>query len=111
MARTVASPILDMPPITSVSPDWYLVGDSHNRTDTGDSHKLLADPVAAYDLEKCLVQRIVLPLQRRARQEHRSGDLLQHRVIGDEFVDARLKAPLRHFAELQSEAAQDAAHA
>ena len=25
MARTIASPLRDMPPITSVSPDWYLV--------------------------------------------------------------------------------------
>jgi hypothetical protein len=57
------------------------------------------------------VEHIVLLLQRRARQKHRSSDLLQQRVIGDQFADARLKAPLRHLTELQSEAAQDATQA
>src|SRR5215468_7610909 len=136
MARTIASPIRDMPPITSVSPDWYLLGVNPNSgpapfdflircgsstavlyviatisTDTWCGHKLPADLVAAYDLEKRLMEHIVLTLQRRARQEHRSSDLLQHRVIGDKLAHARLKGSLRHFTELQSEAAQDAAQA
>ena len=32
-------------------------------------------------------------------------------MIGDEFTDPRLKAPLRHLAELEAEAEQDAAQA
>ena len=87
-------------------------------SDTVDQNDVAASVVAAmapWALTQCSTialaeaKAVVLTLQRRARQEHRSSDLLQHRVIGDEFVDARLDTPLRHLAELQSEPAQDAA--
>src|SRR5262252_267237 len=135
MARTIASPIRDMPPITSVSPDWYLLGVNPNSGPApfdflircGSSTAVLyviatigPTPGAVINCRQTLSRRTILRsalwsiLCSRcsvARQEHRSSDLLQHRVIGDKLAHARLKGSLRHFTELQSEAAQDAAQA
>src|SRR3954449_6780353 len=79
-ARTIASPALLMPPVTSVSPDWYFFGVNpkyrHQRPHAGDRHQPPADRVLAHDREHRPVQRQVLGAQRVARPQHRLRDKL-----------------------------------
>src|SRR4051794_41095063 len=104
------SPALLIPPVTSVSPDWYLFGvspkwaptlrdrpnrivdgrgegDRHQGADAGHGHQPAADAVVADDAEHGPMQRVELPAQGVARPQHRLDHPLQHRLPGDQVAD------------------------
>src|SRR5262249_46482921 len=88
-----------------------LVGDGHDRADTRRGHEAPADFVFADNLEHGLVQLIELLEQRCPGCQHRLGDLLKHRVAGNELTDACFEGLIGYLANLQTEASENTAEA
>src|SRR3954471_17636887 len=149
--RTIASPALLIPPVTSVSPDWYFFGVSPkcaptarerrnragsstaelkvtatraptpgtviSRRQTASSRTIASTArCRAWDSRRhasraSSIGSVHRPAHRRAGLGHRLGAPLQRRLARAQLADPRREPPLADVAELEPEAAQDAADA
>src|SRR5215471_14414683 len=134
--RTDSSPVRVMPPLTSLSPDWYFFGTNPNSApivfdlairpgssiadlnvmatsgpDAGTTHQPPANLVIAHNPKHLAMQLLELAPKRSSRLQHRARDPLQHGLAGGQFSYPRLKSLARHNTHLQSKAPQDPAHA
>src|ERR687898_293074 len=86
-------------------------GHRHHRPHTWDGHQARAHFVLADGPEELAVQRGVFAAERRSGPQQRLGDPLETGLAGDELADAGLELAFADHADLQPEAAQDAAEA
>src|SRR5271166_6307045 len=134
--RIDSSPVRVIPPLTSLSPDWYFLGTSPNNAPTvfdlairsglsiADLNVMATNgptPGMVINRRQISSSRTIRSIsrcnwsnsrpKRSSRLQHRPRDPLQHRLADGKFSYARLKSLARHDAHLQSKSPQDAPHA